>query len=74
MTDKQNLIDELQRLLKKHNASISWRCHFSSDLHGVTGEFMEISNGKGGTVLKIEGGTVSAYEIEQSKEAENDTN
>jgi hypothetical protein len=28
MTDKQNLIDELQSLLKKHNASISWGCHF----------------------------------------------
>lgn len=36
---------ELQALLEKYNASISWGCDWSSDLHGVTGEKMILETG-----------------------------
>jgi hypothetical protein len=35
-------VTELQALLKKYNASISWNCGAGSDLHGVYEERMDI--------------------------------
>jgi hypothetical protein len=68
MTTQNTSINELQTLLDKHGASISWACHWSSDLHGVTGQCMEITQRGKGTVLTIDGNTVSAYDIKQSKD------
>lgn len=68
MAIENNFIDELQALLNKHGASISWGCHWASDLHGVTGQRMEITQRGKGAILTIDGNTVSAYDIKQNRE------
>jgi hypothetical protein len=54
---------ELLALLEKHDASIAWGCHFASDLHGVWGEHMTVTNRKNETLLKLDGAEISAHEI-----------
>lgn len=54
---------ELLAVLEKHNASIYWGCNPCSDLHGVIGEYMAVTNRKNETLLQLEGGEISAYEI-----------
>lgn len=64
----QQFIDELDALLKKYNASIDRGCHQSSDLHGVYDECMTVTNRKGETLLRIDGGCISSYEIKLLKD------
>lgn len=54
---------ELLALLEKYDASISWGCDSCSDLHGVTGEHMHVTNRKNETLLYLDGAEISAYEI-----------
>lgn len=68
MLNNQEFIDELDALLTKYNASIEWGCHHSSDLHGVYDERMTVTNGKGETLLHIDGCGISSYEIKLLKD------
>jgi len=56
-------IEELNTLLTKYNASIHWGCDSGSDLHGVTGEYMAVTDQKDKTLLMVDGACISAYEI-----------
>lgn len=58
---------ELLTLLEKHNASIHWGCASCSDLHGVTGEHMAVTNKKGDTLLLLDGGEINPYEIRNNE-------
>lgn len=53
---------ELLALLAKYDATISWACSPCSDLHGVYGECMEVTNRKG-VLMKLQGSDISAYDI-----------
>jgi hypothetical protein len=59
---------ELRALLDKYKATISWGCAECSDLHGVYGEYMEVCDIKGNTILKLDGATISCYEIDMECE------
>lgn len=67
MLNNNEFIDELDALLKKYNAAIEWGCAQCSDTHGIYDERMTVSNSKGETLLHIEGGCISSYEIKQLK-------
>ena len=60
-------IDELNNLLEKYNASIVWGCSDYSDLHGVTGQYMQVQT-KGAILLHVDGDCISTYEINQLKD------
>ena len=68
MLNNQEFINELDEFLKKYNASIQWGCAQCSDTHGIYGEHMTITNGKGETLLNIDGGCISSYEIKLLKD------
>jgi len=55
---------ELTALLEKYNASIVWGCSRHSDLHGVTGQHMQIQ-AKGEMLLRVDGDCISAYELNE---------
>jgi sulfur relay (sulfurtransferase) complex TusBCD TusD component (DsrE family) len=61
-------IKELDALLTKYNASIDWGCAQCSDTHGIYDERMTVTNGKGETLLYLDGGTISSYELKQLKD------
>jgi len=67
MLNNNEFIDELDTLLKKYNASIEWGCSQGSDTHGIHDECMTVTNGKGETLLHIDGGCLSSYEIKLLK-------
>lgn len=54
---------ELQALLTKYNATIDWGCSPCSDTHGIYDECMEVTDDKGNSLLRIDGGSISAYDI-----------
>lgn len=64
----QQFIEELDSLLTKYNASIDWGCSECSDTHGIYDERMTVTNRKGETLLHLDGGTISSYEIKQLKD------
>ena len=63
---------ELLALLEKHGATISWGCDSCSDLHGVTGEHMRVTNRKNETLLYLDGAEISAHELKTNTGANND--
>jgi len=56
---------ELLALLTKYNASIDWGCASCSDTHGIYDEHMTVTDNKGNELLRVDCGTISAYEIKQ---------
>lgn len=59
---------ELRALLDKYKATISWGCGECSDLHGVYDEHMIVCDINGNTLLKLDGATISCYEIDMEYE------
>lgn len=68
MLNNNDFINELDTLLKKYNAAIEWGCSQCSDMYGIYDERMTVTNGKGETLLHIDGGCISSYEIKLLKD------
>jgi hypothetical protein len=68
MLNNNDFINELDALLKKYNASIDWGCAACTDTHGIYDERMTVTNGNGETLLHIDGGCISSYEIKLLKD------
>lgn len=65
--EHKEFLTELAILLEKHKASVSWGCHWSSDLHGVTDQEMIIEC-NGSFILSVEGSCICAYDIKSELE------
>lgn len=61
---------ELQALLLKYNVSIDWSCDDSSDMCGVTGQKMVITNSSGFHLLEINGSSIEAADLENEPSIE----
>ncbi len=61
-----SFVSELKELMSKHKVYIQWTCDACSDLHGVTGECMEIVDNSHKVLFSVNGDTLEPDDLEET--------